>query len=237
MIMDCIKIKIESERITAKTFHAVTPAYDKNEELDIGMTVEEIKKQLEKALSPKRYIHSVNVMETAVSLAKRYGEDAGKAALAGLLHDCARDIKADEAIRLCEKYGIIVDNVSRMQPELLHGRLGEKLAAELYGIGDPQVLKAIAVHTMGCPDMGLLERIIFVADYIEPARTYPGAETMREEAFDDLDRAVLTGVDSTIKYVVGKGGLLHTDTIETRNWILMKMKKVGYEPKKKQEQK
>lgn len=192
----------------------------------IVMTVEEIKKLLEKALSTKRYIHSVNVMETAVELAKRYGQDEGKAALAGVLHDCARDIRGDEAIRLCDKYGIKIDIVSRKQPELLHGLLGEKLAAELYGVNDSQILKAIAIHTMGCPGMDLLGKIIFVADYIEPARTFPAAEALRKEAFENLDGAVLAAVDSTIKYVVGKGGLLHTDTIETRNWILMELKKV-----------
>ncbi|NJD02012.1 MAG: HD domain-containing protein [Ruminiclostridium sp.] len=189
------------------------------------MTVEMIKKQLEAVLSPKRYIHSVNVMETAVSLAAKYGEDAGKAAVAGLLHDCARDVKADEAIRLCGVYGIKVDYISRMQPELLHGLLGEKLAGKLYGVNDPQVLRAIAIHTMGCPGMDLLGRIVLVADYIEPARTFPGADAMRKQAFENLDRAVLTALNSTIKYVIGKGGLLHTDTIETRNWILMELKK------------
>ena len=190
------------------------------------MTIEEIKKKLEAVLSPKRYVHSVNVMETAVRLAARYGEDAGKAALAGLLHDCARDVKADEAFKLCGVHGIKVDDISRMQPELLHGRLGEKLAGELYGVNDPQVLQAIAIHTMGCPCMDLLGKIIFVADCIEPARTFPRTESMRKEAFENLDRAVLTAVDSIIKYVVGKGRLLHMDTIETRNWILMELKKV-----------
>lgn len=190
------------------------------------MTVEEIKKRLEAVLSQKRYIHSVNVMETAIRLAARYGEDADKAARAGLLHDCARDMKADEAMRLCGIYGIEVDDISHIQPELLHGRLGEKLASRLYGEDDPKVLKAIAIHTMGCPGMELLDKIIFIADYIEPARTFPGSEAMRIEAFDDLDRAVLSALDSTIKYVVGKGGLLHLDTIETRNWILMGLKKV-----------
>ncbi len=190
------------------------------------LNIEEIKKQLQKVLSPKRYIHSVNVMETAVSLAARYGEDGAKAALAGLLHDCARDVKGEEALNLCGKYGIKIDEVCRIQPDLLHGRLGERLACELYGVKDPKVLNAIAIHTMGCPDMELLEKIIFVADYIEPARTFPEAEAMRKEAFVDLDKTILTGVDSTIQYVVGKGRLLHRDTLETRNWILMEIKKV-----------
>jgi len=190
------------------------------------MTIENIKKKLETKLSPKRYIHSVNVMDTAVLLADRYGEDSGKAALAGLLHDCARDVKADEAIRLCGIHAIKVDYISSMQPELLHGQLGEKLARVEYGVDDPQVLKAISIHTMGSPGMDLLSKIIFVADYIEPARTFPGAEVMREEALINLDKAVLSAVDSTINYVIGKGGLLHIDTIDTRNWILMELKKV-----------
>ena len=190
------------------------------------MTIGNIKKKLETKLSPKRFIHSANVSDTAVLLAQRYGEDTGKAALAGLLHDCARDVKADEAIRLCDIYGIKVDFISRMQPELLHGRLGEKLANLEYGVDDPQVLRAISIHSMGSPGMDLLSKIIFVADYIEPARTFPGAEVMREEAFVNLDRTVLSAVDSTIKYVMGKGRFLHIDTIDTRNWILMELKKV-----------
>ena len=201
------------------------------------MTIEKIKKKLEAELSPKRYIHSVNVMETAVRLAARYGEDAGKAALAGLLHDCARDVKADEAIRLSGMYRIRVDDISRIQPELLHGRLGEKLAGKLYGVKDPQVMRAIAIHTMGCPGMDLLGKIIFVADYIEPARSFPEAESMRKEAFENLDKAVLSAVDSTIKYVLGKRALLHPDTIDTRNWIIKELdegKVYGREEKQEQ---
>lgn len=185
------------------------------------MTVEDIRARLEKTLTPKRYLHSINVMHTAVQLAQRYGEDVDKAALAGLLHDCARDIMKKDALKLCDKYGISTDEVSRLQPELLHGRLGARLAREDYGIDCPSVLKAIECHTMGSPDMDLLCRIIFVADYIEPARTFPEASDIRKTAFEDLDRAMLLGIDSTIRYILHKGGLLHPDTVETRNWLLL----------------
>ncbi len=184
------------------------------------MTIDEIKLRLEAVLKPKRYIHSINVMDTAVKLAERYGENTGDAALAGLLHDCARNIEDKEAIRLCRGYGIETDEICLLQPNLLHGPLGSKLAREIYGVSDERILKAIEVHTTGHPGMDLLGKIIFIADYIEPARTFPESVYLREIAFADLDKAILYSLDTTIKYVVAKNRLLHPDTIDTRNWVL-----------------
>jgi putative HD superfamily hydrolase of NAD metabolism len=184
------------------------------------MEINDIKVVLEKTLKPKRFKHSLGVMETAISLARNFGENTTEAELAGLLHDCARDIKTDEAFGLCRKFGIEIDEVSRQQPELLHGSLGRKLALELYGVESKQVLEAIEVHTLGRPGMGKLSKIIFVADNIEPGRVFPEVENIRKAASENLDMAVLLSMDSAIKYVISKQAMIHPDSIVARNWIL-----------------
>lgn len=184
------------------------------------MNIEKIKIKLKDALKPKRYAHSIGVMESGIKLAEKYGADIHEAALAGLLHDCARDLDDDEAFRLCSHYGIEIDEISRQQPELLHGRLGAMLAGDCYEVRSEQVLDAIAVHTMGRPGMALLEKIIFLADYIEPGRNFPEVEEIRLAAEDDLEKALLLAMDSTLKYILKKNRLIHPDTIATRNWLL-----------------
>lgn len=184
------------------------------------MTIDEMKVQLEKELSPRRFTHSLNVMLTAVRLAKDYNEDGEKAAVAGLLHDCARNIRGAKVFELCEKYGIMIDEVSAVQPELLHGPLGSRIAGTVYGIEDKAVLEAIGCHTTGKYNMGLLDKIIFIADYIEPGRKFKGVEEVRKAARKNLDLAVLMALDKTILHVVGKKALIHTDTVKARNYII-----------------
>ncbi|MDP4093642.1 MAG: bis(5'-nucleosyl)-tetraphosphatase (symmetrical) YqeK [Bacillota bacterium] len=185
------------------------------------MTVDELKKILANKLSPKRYRHSINVMETAKKLARAYGENSDKAALAGLLHDCARDIKGDNIFFHCEKFGIAVNEVSKFQPDLLHGPLGAEIAKYEYGIEDVSILNAIRWHTTGHEHMDKLCKIIYIADYIEPGRSFPGVEEVRQLAYCNLDDAMITSLDRTIKYVITKGALLHPDTIDARNSIIM----------------
>lgn len=182
--------------------------------------LQDIQAKLEKRLKPKRFIHSVNTMRTSVELAERYGADTDEAALAGLLHDCARDLSKTKLLTLCDKYGIVPDEVLKRQPGLLHGKIGACIARDDFGIASPQILEAISSHTMGSPGMSLLASIIFLADYIEPARTFPGVDAIREEAFKDLKRAMLIGIDGTISTIIDKGVLLHPDTVMTRNWLI-----------------
>lgn len=186
--------------------------------------MEEIKQKLQSVLSPKRFAHSIGVMESAVRLAERYGEDRNKAALAGLLHDCARDIRGDRVFDFCRRYQVEVDPVSRLQPELLHGPLGARMAATEWGIADEQVLKAIEVHTNGCPGMDLLAKIIFIADYVEPGRSFPGVDQLRDRVMQDLDGAIVQAIDGTVQYVLSQGNLLHPGIVHTRNWILFDRK-------------
>lgn len=185
------------------------------------MTLEEMKEKLKNALSHKRFVHSVNVMNVAVQLAQRYSFDTGKASEAGLLHDCARDIRGEDAFKLCEKYRIEIGIIGRRQPELLHGPLGSKVAMMEYGITDTDILEAIHWHTTGCDNMSLLAKIIYIADYIEPGRNFPGVDEVRHLAFNDIDRAMIVALDRTIKYVMIKGALIHPDTVNARNSILM----------------
>lgn len=192
------------------------------------MLLADISKRLELVLSDKRYRHSVNVMDTAIKLALKYGEDSEKAALAGLLHDCAREIKGVEVFEACRKYNIPVDYVSKDQPELLHGSIGAGLAREEYAVSDESVLDAIRFHTTGRENMSMLEKIVFIADYIEPGRSFPEVHEARKIAFEDIDRAVLNALSRTIAYLVNRGVLIHTDTVNARNFMVSLIKAKGH---------
>lgn len=184
------------------------------------MTIDEMKLRLKSALNPKRLVHSLNVMDSAVKLAFEYDLDEEKAAVAGLLHDCARNIKGIEVFRLCSKFDIVVDNVTAAQPELLHGPIGAVIAKKEYGVTDESVLRAIYYHTIGHEDMEMLEKVIFIADYIEPGRDFPGVEKIRNVAFQDMDKAMVMAFDSTLKHIISKGALIHPDAINARNFII-----------------
>jgi len=186
----------------------------------IDETVESIKRKLKEKLTEKRYIHSVNVMEVAVKLADKYNADRDKAAVAGILHDCARCMKYEDAVNLSKSYNVLVDEETIKQIELLHGPLGEAIARNEYGIDDKEILSAIRYHTTGHGNMTLLEKIIYIADYIEPARNFECVEEARKLAFEDIDRAVLFSLDNTIRYLLLKGALIHGYTIEARNSII-----------------
>jgi len=185
------------------------------------MTRYEMTNKLKGAVTKKRFIHSLNVMNCAVELAKRYEVDTEKAAIAGLLHDCAKSIKDDEALRLCEKFNIELDNITRYQPSLLHGPIGSKIAEIEYGINDREILSAIYYHTTGCENMSLFEKIIYIADYIEPGRRFPGVEEVRKAAAENIDDAILMSLDRTINNVILRGGLLHPNTVNARNYIII----------------
>lgn len=161
-----------------------------------------IQMQLKEELDEKRYEHTIGVMYTAASLAMRYGVMMHQAILAGLLHDCAKAIPNDEELELCKKYGIIVSDVERENPSLLHAKLGAYIAREKYGVMDDEVLHAIYVHTTGEPGMSTLDKILFVADYIEPNRdSQPNLEYVRKIAFWDLNQAMEGILYDTLEYL------------------------------------
>lgn len=187
------------------------------------MTIDQMTAKLKGSLLEKRFIHSLGVMECAKRLAQLYGADIEKAAVAGLLHDCAKNYSKDDMFALCEKYGIELDEVMKKSSGLIHGLLGAEVAKREYGIDDEDIYDAIYYHTVGKPDMSLLTQIIYIADGIEVNRHYDGVDRIRSLAEEDLDKALILQIDYTIKSVISKGGLLHTNTIDTRNWYLAKM--------------
>jgi predicted HD superfamily hydrolase involved in NAD metabolism len=162
----------------------------------------EMKERLKKKLTPKRFEHSLGVEYVAGCLAMVYDIDVERALVAGLLHDCAKCIPAKEKIRKCEKNKLSVSDVERANPELLHAKLGAFYAHKKYDICDKEILSAIECHTTGKPAMTTLEKIIFVADYIEPnRRKLPEIEEIRHEAFSDIDICVEHILRSTLTYL------------------------------------
>lgn len=177
---------------------------------------------LEAALEPARYKHSLNVMDESVRLAKLHGLDVEKARIAGLVHDCGREVKKKDSAAAAEKLGLSVLPVERSQPILLHAPIGAVLAREKYGITDKDILKAVALHTTGGRGMGGLDMVVFVADLIEPGRTQPGVARVRELAGVDLELATLEALRSTMDYLLANGFLLHPACLECWNDILLK---------------
>ena len=162
----------------------------------------EMREKLEKKLTQKRYEHSLGVEYVSGCLAMVYGADVEKALTAGLLHDCAKCLTGDEKIARCTKLGLPVSDVEKKNPELLHAKLGAYYARTKYGVTDENILSAIEFHTTGKPDMNVLEKIVFVADYIEPNRDKaPNLKEIRKTAFEDIDRAVYLIIRDTLEYL------------------------------------
>lgn len=166
------------------------------------MEREEMLIYLKKKLTPKRYVHSIGVEYTAANMAFVHGEDVQRARIAGLLHDCAKCIPVEDKLTKAIKFGIPVSDSERDNPDLLHGKLGAYYAAQKCGVSDAGILSAISFHTTGKPEMTLLEKIIFVADYIEPnRRMIRELPEIRKEAFTDLDRCILHILKNTLDYL------------------------------------
>jgi len=178
-------------------------------------------RELGKWIDEKRLKHSIGVSECAVRLAAHYGADVEKARLAGLIHDCAKSLPAEEAERLCRKYHFQPDVITCKNKALLHAPLGALMAQDVFGITDKEILDAIACHTTGKAGMSLFDKIICLADYIEEGREYEGVEKIRSLAYEDINKALLTAFDLSIRNVLERGRLLHPMTIESRNALLL----------------
>ncbi len=175
-------------------------------------------KKLARKLDDDRYLHTLGVEYTAASLAMKYGCSVLKARLAGLLHDCAKGIESSEYQDLCTKYNIAVNEAERSNPGLLHAKLGGFLAMKKYHVTDNEIIDAILCHTTGKPDMSLLEKIIYISDYIEPGRdslNLPRIDEVRRMAFTDIDTALFMILEDTMKHLKSSGKVIDPMTEKT----------------------
>lgn len=180
---------------------------------------EEIRAELKNVLKPDRYRHTTGVMYTAASLAMRYNCDINKAMYAGLLHDCGKFTSGEEQIKMCHDYDIPLTESEILMPALIHAKLGAYFAEHKYGVTDKDILNSIIYHTTGRPDMTMIEKIIYIADYIEPNRkTIPRLDEVRHLAFTDIDKAIYISADSTISYLEKAGKPVDPMTIKTRDY-------------------
>lgn len=168
-------------------------------------------------LSSERIAHTAGCEHEAVQLAKLWGEDPEKAAVAGILHDSTKNLRYDEQLILCDKYGIILDNAQKENPKLLHAITGAALAKDMFGVSE-EISQAIRWHTTGKPDMTTLEKIIYIADYIEPTRNFDGVEQLRELAYEDLDKALTLGLEMSLEELRRQNVEPHRDTVEACLW-------------------
>lgn len=178
-----------------------------------------LRKKIKKVQDGKRYEHTLGVEYTAAALAMRFGADLEKAQIAGLLHDCAKCISDQEKLSICKKHKISVTESEQKAPFLLHAKVGAYLAHHKYGVKDQDILNAITYHTTGRENMSLLEKIIFVADYIEPGRKHaPNLGEIRLLAFQDLDRALIRILKDTLYYLETSEGEVDPSTEQTYNY-------------------
>ncbi len=169
-------------------------------------------------LSGSRIPHVLGTEETAAALAKRWGADEEEARRAALLHDCTKKLRREEHLALCRMYGIETDPYEAAEAKLLHAKTGAAVARAVYGVSD-QVHDAILWHTTGKADMTLLEKIIYLADYIEPTRDFCDLTQLRKLAMEDLDRALLLGLTMAVDDLGRKGMVLHPNSVAARDYL------------------
>lgn len=176
----------------------------------------EIIEKLKTILKPQRFIHVLGVKDMCFSLALRYGYDPKKAELAGLLHDLAKSVPVSDYIKLAEEYSIDLTEDEIKNPQLIHAKLGSYLAKRDFNITDEEILNAICYHTTGKPSMNLLEKILYVSDYIEPSRHgIKRLSEIRKIAFEDLDKTVMETSLSTLEYLKSINADIDKKTIDT----------------------
>lgn len=175
---------------------------------------------LRRSLTNERFLHTLAVEREAISLAERYNVDPIKASLAALLHDCAKSFSDEELIRLARSYNIPLSIWDIYCPQVLHAPIGSIFAREYFGIKDREILSAIEKHTTGDKEMSTLDKIIFIADYVEYRRDFPGVTHLRQILENDLDTAVLFAISLTIEYVMRNKQVLHPRTIEAWNSLV-----------------
>lgn len=178
-----------------------------------------IRKKLSRRLSEDRYEHTLGVAYISVALAMRYGCDLEQAELAGLLHDCAKQYDEESMEEKCRRHNISITESEEMNPALLHAKLGAFMAMHKYHIEDKAVISAILCHTTGKPDMSLLDKILYIADYIEPRRyKQKNLTEIRRVAFEDIDKALMMIMKDTLDYLAKKKAVIDTMSESAYNY-------------------
>ena len=177
------------------------------------LSMEDLEKVVIRLLNPNRVAHTLGCRDTAVALAERWGADPVDAARAGILHDITKALDGPLQLTLCAGYGKILDDFSRKYPKTLHALTGSLVAERIFG-ENQTVVSAIEWHTTGRANMELLEKIVYLADYVEPNRTIPGVERLRELAFSDLDAAMKLGLEMTLEHLNRQGAEVSPASLE-----------------------
>ena len=183
------------------------------------MEIEELKEELKKYLKEERYKHSIGVMNMSKKLAQKYGVDEGKIAKAALMHDMAKELPIYEIKKYIKDKHIYTTKTEMLVGVTLHGKVAADMCKRKYGF-DEEMCKAISNHTTGRPNMSMFEKIIFIADKIDETRSYEGVEELRNLAFEDIDKAIVKNIDSTILLNLERGRIILEESIKTRNFIL-----------------
>ncbi len=191
------------------------------------MSIEEYRSLIKNRMGERRYIHSINVAKSAVKLAQHYNGDIEKAEIAGILHDCCKEIPKDEMLQIMADGGIILDAVEKGSSKLWHSIAGSVYVRDTLNIYDSDIINAIRYHTTGRASMSLLEKIIFIADFISDERDYNGVDIMRKKAFNDLEDAMLFGLQFTIKDLASRKLTIHSNAIFCYNDTINTLEKKG----------
>lgn len=186
--------------------------------------IEKIQRKVKRYLDENRYNHTLGVMYTAGSLAMCHGANIEKAMIGGLLHDCAKCIPGDKKIKICKKNNIPIKEVEMANPGLLHAKIGAFFAETKYHISDSEILDAIRSHTTGQPDMTDIQKIVYIADFIEPnRRPLPNMPIVRKLAFEDLDKCIYRLLEDSLSYLKSRKIPIDPQTEETYNFYKNKM--------------
>lgn len=183
------------------------------------MNLESMRNKVKEMTKDSRYLHILGVEEVAHDLAVIYGCDTEKVSAAAILHDVAKNLPVDVQIAECEKYGVSLTEFQKQRSVLIHAKLGVAYATELFHITDQEILDGISYHTTGRPSMTLLEKIVFVADFIEPSRIpLPKMDEIRWAAYNDIDLAITMIIRNTLEYLEERGFAIDTLTKETYDY-------------------
>ncbi|WP_417344746.1 bis(5'-nucleosyl)-tetraphosphatase (symmetrical) YqeK [Gemmiger sp.] len=188
------------------------------------MDYDEAKKLVKSRLGEKRWIHTKNVKKMAVKLAKRWGADPEKAAMAAILHDSAKELPKQELLQIFADNAIIAENAPARPSPVWHGIAAAILAQTQWGITDPEILSAICCHTTGKADMSLLDKIIYLADMTSAERDWPGVDELRKLEMQDLDRALCDALKRSIDFVEEKGGTLDPESVAAYEYAKAQLK-------------